>query len=368
MRVQVVDLDRCCTGTPQRLPHGLDRTIAVGRRIGDAIAGKRIAIAGQFGVNVCAAPARRVPFLQHQEARAFAQQKAVAGDVERPARALRGIVVGRQRRQQAKAGDADGTDHRIVATREHVVDRSAPYQLQCRAQSLPAGCARRVYGRRVPANAMTAGNEGQARRAITAAEGQRIVGAVIGQQQVGMEFTIGGRVHLRCGQVREIHTHHAGAERASPARRIGPGGADAGVAQRLFRRRECKAMGSIGQLEELAIADMLTLVEALDLGRNVHRKAAGVESGNRRAATPATQDCVPRGGDVVADGCDQAQARDRDSFARGHGIAAAGATNSTRAVAMVLPSSSRAVSAMRVTRSCVPESCVSETSARESTC
>ena len=130
VRIQVVDVGGRGAGAPQRLPHRLDRAVAVGRRIGDAVARQRIAVAGQLGVDVRAAPARRMPFLEHQEARAFAQQEAVARRVERAARALRRVVVRRERRQQAEARDADRTDHRIEAAGQHVVDGAAADQLQ----------------------------------------------------------------------------------------------------------------------------------------------------------------------------------------------------------------------------------------------
>ena len=64
-------------------------------RIGDAVAAERIAVAGQLRVDARAAPARRLPLLEHQESSALAQNEAVASGVERAAGALRRVVVRR---------------------------------------------------------------------------------------------------------------------------------------------------------------------------------------------------------------------------------------------------------------------------------
>src|SRR5215471_16347293 len=93
VRVDVIDtLDRRA-GIRERLPHRLDRPVAVGWRVGDAIARQRIAVAGKLGIYVRATPTRSLPFLEHEKAGAFTEQEAVARDIERAARALRSVVV-----------------------------------------------------------------------------------------------------------------------------------------------------------------------------------------------------------------------------------------------------------------------------------
>ncbi len=58
-------------------------------------------------------------FLQHQHARAFAHDEAVAFLVERPGSAF-GIVIARAHGfHRAKTADADGHDRRLRAAREH---------------------------------------------------------------------------------------------------------------------------------------------------------------------------------------------------------------------------------------------------------
>ena len=103
VRVQVVHLLEPRAGVAERLAHRLDRPVARRMRVGDAVAPERVAVAGQLGVDPRAAPARRLPLLEDEEAGALAEHEAVARRVERAARALGRLVVRRDRAQQAEA-------------------------------------------------------------------------------------------------------------------------------------------------------------------------------------------------------------------------------------------------------------------------
>src|SRR3989442_1561925 len=82
------------------------------------------------------APPRRLPFLEDQEPRAFAQKEAVARGIEWAARSLRRVVVRRQRREQTEAGDPDGADHRVESTGQRTIDRATADQLERGADCL----------------------------------------------------------------------------------------------------------------------------------------------------------------------------------------------------------------------------------------
>jgi hypothetical protein len=78
-----------------------------------------VAVAGDFAINLRAALFGVFQFLQHDDARAFAHDEAVAVLVER-ARGVFGIVVARAHGlHRAKAADADGHDGRFRAAGEH---------------------------------------------------------------------------------------------------------------------------------------------------------------------------------------------------------------------------------------------------------
>ena len=138
VRVEIVDVGGNGAGVRDCCAHRLDWTVAVGRRVSDPIARQRIAVAGKLGVDAGAAPARRFPFLQHDKARALAQQKAVAREVERTARAFGRFVVGRQCGEKTEAGNSDRADHRVEAAGQRVVRGAAADQLERSTERLPA--------------------------------------------------------------------------------------------------------------------------------------------------------------------------------------------------------------------------------------
>ena len=71
-------------------------------------------------------------------------------------------------------------------------------------------------------------------------------------------------------------------------------------------------MGAVGELEELAVFDRVAGVERFHLGSNAHRKAAGVEMGDRRHTALARQEGVPGSCGVVPDRGHEAEPGDGD--------------------------------------------------------
>ena len=161
-----------------RLLHRLDRAVAVRRRIGDAIAAQGISVAGKLGVNFRAAFHGGIPIFQNQKSRAFAEDKTVARQIERTARALRRFVVRRKRAEQAKTGQADGIEHRIVAADEHEIAQAAPHGLERGADGLTAGSARGVNGCGVAANPKMMREQSERGVRLAAAKRDRVGGKI----------------------------------------------------------------------------------------------------------------------------------------------------------------------------------------------
>ena len=105
----------------------------------------------------------------------------------------------------------------------------------------------------------------------------------------------------------------------------------------LLRRGDGKPVGAVGELEELAVLDRVARVKRFHLGGDAHRKAAGVETGDRRHPAAARQEGVPGGGGVVPKRGDQAQPGDGDSAPLPY-HAGSEETISTRPVATRFPS------------------------------
>ena len=129
MRIDVVQIFHRQPRAGQRLAHRLNRPVAGGMRVGDAIAAERIAIAGQLGVDVGAAFPGGVPFLEHQESGTFAEDEAVARRIEWAAGSVGLIIVRRECAQQAEARKPDGVQHRVVAAGEDVIGEPAAHHL-----------------------------------------------------------------------------------------------------------------------------------------------------------------------------------------------------------------------------------------------
>ena len=78
-------------------------------------------------------------FLEHDHPGAFAEDEAVAVEVERPARCGRAVVALREGREQVEAGDAERVDHAVRAAGEHHVGVAAADHLGRLADGLRAG-------------------------------------------------------------------------------------------------------------------------------------------------------------------------------------------------------------------------------------
>ena len=127
-----------------------------------------------------------------------------------------------------------------------------------------------------------------------------------------MEVAVGSAVTVYLPELAEAEARLAASHHASPARRVAGLRPDPGIAQSLLGRGEGQNVGAVGVLEELAVFDRVAGVQRFHLGRNAHRKAAGVEMGDRRHPAAARQEGLPGGGDVVPERGHEAQPGDGD--------------------------------------------------------
>ncbi len=144
MGIDVANLERGRSGVGQRPAHRLDGPVARGMGVRNPVAAERIAVAGNFGVDAGATPARRLPFLEHHKPRALAQHKAVAAAVKRTAGAIWDLIVEGQSAQHTKAREAHRIYHRVETAGENEVRGAAPNQSHRQAERLAAGSARGV--------------------------------------------------------------------------------------------------------------------------------------------------------------------------------------------------------------------------------
>ncbi len=154
--------------------------------------------------------------------------------------------------------------------------------------------------------------EGQAGAGLAAAEVQGIRPESVGQQAIRSEVAVGGTVPVHLRELGEPRARLAASHHTPPAQRVVARRPDAGITQSLLRRGDGKPVGAVGELEELAILDRVARVKPFHLGGDAHRKAAGVETGDRRHPAAARQEGVPGGGGVVPKRGDQAQPGDGD--------------------------------------------------------
>src|SRR5262249_22047347 len=102
VRIDVIHIFWRGTRVREGLLHRLDRTVARRMRVGDAVARERVAVASEFRVDPRSPLARGFPLLEDEEAGTFPEDEAVAGCVERTARALGRLVIGWNGAEQAE--------------------------------------------------------------------------------------------------------------------------------------------------------------------------------------------------------------------------------------------------------------------------
>ena len=137
--VDVADVLPGQAGVLERALDAGDGAAAFGMAVGHAEGVGGRAVAGHFGVDAGAAALGVLQLFEHQHAGPFAQDEAVAVQIERPRRLLRVLVVGRQGRQQVEAGDAERMDHAVRAAGEHDVGLAVADHLGRLADGLAAG-------------------------------------------------------------------------------------------------------------------------------------------------------------------------------------------------------------------------------------
>ena len=147
VRVDVVHRVGGHAGVGERLLHRLDRPVAVGRRVGDAIAAQRIAVAGQLGVDVRAASARGSHSSSTRKPAPSPSRKPLRVASNGRLARVRRVVVGRERAEQAEPGQPDRVEHRIETAGEHEIGPAAAHHLERRADGLSARGAGGVHRR-----------------------------------------------------------------------------------------------------------------------------------------------------------------------------------------------------------------------------
>ena len=314
MRVHVVDVGGRRVRVGERPAHRLDRPVAGRVRVGDPVRGERVAVAGQLRVDPRAARDRVLEGLEHEEARALAQHEAVAGGVERAARARGRVVVRRDGAQQAETGEPHRAHHRVEAPRERVVDRAAADQLHRRADGLPARRAGGVHARRVAADPVAPREQREPGGGLRAAEHHRVAPGVARLQPRRIDVLAVARGQRERGEVGPRHPHHAGADREPPARARRGRRPEARIRERLVGRGDRERVRPVRELEEPPVVDDRPRVEALHLGRDARREARGVEDRDRRAHAPARPERRPGRRHVVAGGRDEPEPGDRHPF------------------------------------------------------
>ena len=121
--------------------HAGDRAAAFGVRVGDAEGVGGGAVAEDFAVDRCAAFFGALVIFEHDHRGAFAEDEAVAVEIERARRLLRLVVVLGEGREQVEARDAEGVDHAVGAAGEHDVGLAAADDFGRLADGLAAGGA-----------------------------------------------------------------------------------------------------------------------------------------------------------------------------------------------------------------------------------
>jgi len=143
MGVDVVNIFRRKSGALQRHLHGAEPAIAVFGRRGDVIGVAGKSIADNLAINFRAARFRSLIFFEHDKARPLAHEKAVAILVIGARCFFRRIIeMGGQRLTRRETGDADRTDRRFGAARQHdvsVIKRNQPRRIANRMSARRTG-------------------------------------------------------------------------------------------------------------------------------------------------------------------------------------------------------------------------------------
>ena len=250
----------------------------------------------------------------------LAEDEAVAVQVERPARLLRGVVARRQGGQQVEAGDAERVDHAVRAAGEHQRRRR-------RGGSAPAprrwpGCwRRRRSGRCSSARRRSKSSARWPAVVCSSCSDSRAASNV--RQAVPVERRPGRPCSRRPGRPRPMLQDQVaespGCPRRSRGRRRSGVRSTLALSSRPASARACWAAAranwvlSAGVFEPPGVADVLGQVEVLDLGGERGREGAGVEVGDRPDAALALElvgeqlrDGVPQRGDRAHAGDDDA--------------------------------------------------------------
>ena len=142
VRVHIVNVLGIQSRVAERKTHGSRRagTILQGRGNVVCITGRTVT--GQLGINLCAALLRVLQFLEHQNARALADYKAVPLKIEGNRSALR-VLRRIERRELHEARNPDRGDARLRAARQHDIRVAADNGAKGLTDVVCAGCTGR---------------------------------------------------------------------------------------------------------------------------------------------------------------------------------------------------------------------------------
>ena len=251
------------------------------------------AVANNFGDDLRATLLGELQFFQDQDARAFADDEAVAVLVPGTAGVMRIVVARGQRAHGGKSADAHGSDGGFGAAGNHHVGVAVLDDARGIANGMRAGGAGgagglvRALG--VMADADLAGGEiddgrgNEERRDLARAAVEQVVVLALDDVEsadAGADVDAGALGHFF---VFDFVVGHA------------QGFIAGGDGQ----------MNKARHLARFLLLDDLQRIEVLDLGGNPAGKGGGVEAGDLLHAALARQQCLPHRVGIIADGADE---------------------------------------------------------------
>src|SRR5262249_11314425 len=131
VRVDVVDVGRVEAAVPERVGHAARGPCSVFRRRGDVVRVGGQPVPGKLAIDPRTARSGVFQFLQHEDARAFAEHEAVAVDIPGTAGCRRIVVPRGQRARRAEAADSERTYRGLGAAGDHYVGVAILDQARC---------------------------------------------------------------------------------------------------------------------------------------------------------------------------------------------------------------------------------------------
>jgi hypothetical protein len=298
MGIDVTDIGGVQSAGAQGHFHATRRAFAPGRRGGEMVGVRRVAVADNLAINFRAAGLGVLQFLQHQEARAFAHHETVAFQVKRARGAFRLGVAGAHGAHRAKSADAHRHNRGLRAAGEN--RDGIPH-----FDGAP-GFADGVGGRGA------GGTGGKIRAAQFVIHREQAGGDVRDEHgnherrdALGAAFEQDGVLLLGGVQAAD-----AGADEHADFIAVRLGQIKAGIQQGLVAGENAKLREAVGALEFLGRGKRGGGIEVLDLGGNLAIEAGGVEGADPVNAALAGRDLAPERVHLLPEGGNHPEAGD----------------------------------------------------------